>query len=381
MEFELDQDQKLFRQSLRSFVSERISPVVRELERGGQYPQEIVDALKTLGLFGISVPEQYGGLGLDLISFAIAFEEISRGWMGVAGVLGSHTLACRLIATNGTEAQRQRYLPELATGQRQGGIGLTEPDAGSDLQGITTTAHREGDGYVVQGTKTWITNARHANPLPVLVKTDASTTPAHRGMSVLLLEQGMPGLVVSKDLGKLGYRGPETCEVNLNDVRVPRENLLGGIEGRGLQQVLAALELGRINVAARAVGVAQAALDQALRYAQQRRAFGQPISNFQAIQIKLADMATEVQAARLLTWWAATRLQAGTRADVETGMAKLFASEVAMRAATENMRVHGAYGYSTEFEAERLYRDAPLMAIGEGTSDVLRTVIARGLLP
>ena len=380
MEFELDQDQKLFRQTLRSFVSEQISPVARELERGGQYPQEIVDGLKTLGLFGISVPEQYGGLGLDLISFAIAFEEISRGWMGVAGVLGSHTLACRLIATYGTEAQRQRYLPELATGQRQGGIGLTEPDAGSDLQGIKTTAHREADGYVVRGTKTWITNARHANPLPVLVKTDASTTPAHRGMSVLLLEQGMPGLVISKDLGKLGYRGPETCEVNLNDVRVPRENLLGGIEGHGMQQILAALELGRINVAARAVGVAQAALDQALRYAQQRRAFGQPISNFQAIQIKLADMATEVQAARLLTWWAATRLQVGTRADVETGMAKLFASGVAMKAATENMRVHGAYGYSTEFEAERLYRDAPLMVIGEGTSDVLRTVIARGLL-
>lgn len=380
MELELNQDQKLFQQTLRSFVSDRISPVVRELERSGQYPQEIVDALKTLGLFGISVPEQYGGLGLDLISFAIAFEEISRGWMGVAGVLGSHTLACRLISTDGTEAQRQRYLPDLATGQRQGGIGLTEPDAGSDLQGIKTTAHRDGDDYVVRGTKTWITNARHANPLPVLVKTDASTTPAHCGMSVLLLEQGMPGLVVSKDLGKLGYKGPETCEVNLNDVRVPTENLLGGIEGRGLQQVLAALELGRINVAARAVGVAQAALDQALRYAQQRRAFGQPISNFQAIRMKLADMATEVQAARLLTWWAATRLQAGTRADVETGMAKLFASEVAMKAVTENMRVHGAYGYSTEFEAERLYRDAPLMAIGEGTSDVLRMVIARGLL-
>ncbi len=380
VDFELSQEQDLFRQTLRAFVADRISPAAHDLEHQGLYPQEIVDGLKQLGLFGISVPENYGGLELDLVSFAIAFEEISRGWMGVAGVLGSHTLACRLLAKYGTEDQRQRFLPELATGIRQSGIALTEPDAGSDLQGIRTTARLEGDRYVVRGTKTWITNARHANPLPVLVKTNPSAVPAHRGMSVLLLEQGMPGFAVSKDLGKLGYKGPETCEVELGDVQVPRENLLGGEEGKGMQQVLSALELGRVNVAARAVGVAQAALDQSLAYAKQRHAFGQPISDFQSIQIKLADMATEVQSARLLTWWAASRLQSGGRADVETGMAKLFASEVALRAATENMRVHGAYGYSTEFEAERLYRDAPLMAIGEGTNELLRTVIARGLL-
>jgi alkylation response protein AidB-like acyl-CoA dehydrogenase len=353
--------------------------VAREWEHAGRYPAEIVDQMKAMGLFGMLVPAEYGGIGVDAVSYAIVFEELSRAWMGVSGVLGTHSLACRMLAVDGTEEQKRRWLPALATGGRRSGLGLTEPGAGTDLQGIQTVARRQGDQYLVNGTKTWITNARHADPLPVLVKTYPAAEPRHRGMSVLMIEKGTPGFEIGRDIGKLGYKGPESSEVVLSDCRVPAENLLGGVEGRGLRQALSVLEFGRVNVAGRAVGVAQAALDQALSYAQERQAFGRPIAEFQAIQLKVADMATEVQAARLLTWWAASRLDSGGRADLETGMAKLFASEVCLRATLESMRVHGGYGYSEEFEVERLYRDAPLMAIGEGTNDILRTVIARGL--
>lgn len=380
MDFRLTEDQDLFRRTIRGFVDSRIRPVASEFERSGRYPTEIVETMREMGLFGMTVPEEYGGMGSDIVSMAIVFEEISRAWMGIAGILGSHSLSCAMITRFGTEDQRSRYLPELATGERRTGIGLTEPDAGTDLQGIKTRATLDGDEYVVRGTKMWITNARHADPLPVLVKTDTEADPAHEGMSVLLIEQGTPGFEVSRDLGKLGYKGPETCEVQLDDVRVPTANLLGGIEGHGLQQVLAGLELGRVNIAARAVGVAQESLDQALEYARQRHAFGRPISSFQAIQLKLADMATEVQAARLLTYWAASRADAGDRIDIEAGMAKYFASEVALRSSLEAMRIHGGSGYSTEFDVERLYRDAPLMAIGEGTNEIQRLVIARGLI-
>ena len=380
MDFELSSDQAAFRQALRDFVARDIKPVAREMELNGIYPDSIVQTMKDMGLFGVNVPAAYGGLELDMVSLAIVFEEISRGWMGIAGILGSHSVSCRLIAQSGTEEQRQRFLPELATGVRRTGLALTEPEAGSDLQGISTTARRDGDSYIVNGRKVWITNARYADPLPVLVKTDPSAVPAHKGMSILLLEKGMPGFEVLRDMGKLGYKGPESCEVTLDDVRVPAANLLGGIEGRGMQQALSALESGRINVAARAVGVAQAAVSAALKYANERHAFGQPIGQFQAIQLALADIATETQAARLLTWWAADQLDRNARADVQTGMAKFFASEVALRASLAAMRVHGGYGYSTEFEVERLDRDAPLMAIGEGTSDILRTVIAKGIL-
>ena len=380
MDFELSDEQDEFRRVLRKFVDEKIRPVAREWEQSGRYPTEIVEVMKEMGLFGLTVPTDYGGMAADSISLALVFEEISRGWMGIAGILGSHSLACRMIANDGTEDQKQRYLPELATGERRTGIGLTEPDAGSDLQGITTRAVLDGDEYVVRGTKMWITNARYADPLPVLVKTDPQTSPAHRGMSVLLVDADTPGFSVTRDLGKLGYKGTESCEVVLDDARVPVKNLLGGVEGRGLQQVLGALEIGRINIAARSVGIAEEAYRQALNYSKERHAFGQPISQFQAIQLKLADLATEVQAARLLTWWAASLVDAGRRADIETGMAKLFASEVALKASLEAMRVHGGYGYSTELDIERLYRDAPLMAIGEGTNDILRTVIARGLV-
>lgn len=379
MDFDLTAEQRLLRDTIRKFTDEQIRPVARELEAEGSYPDGIVETMRDLGLFGLCVPEEFGGMGADMVSLAIVFEEISRGWMGVAGIIGSHSLSCWMIAKHGTGPQKSRYLPELATGKRRTGIGLTEPGAGSDLQGIQTTARRDGDFYVINGRKTWITNARHADPLPVLVKTDPSARPAHAGMSVVLIEGGTPGFEVLRDLPKLGYRGPETCELVLDNVRVPADALLGGAEGRGLQQVLGALETGRINVAARAVGVAQEAYDQALRYAGQREAFGQKISGFQAVQLKLADMAMKLQAARLLVYWAASKGDAGQRTDLESGMAKVYASEVAMQCAIDAMQVHGGYGYSREFTVERLYRDAPLMVIGEGTNDVLRTVIARSL--
>ena len=380
MDFELTDEQQMFQDVLRSFVGEHVKPVVREYEREGRYPAEIVARMAEMGLFGITVPAEYGGLGLDTVSMSLVFEEISRGWMGVAGVLGSHSLSCRMIANHGTDEQKRRWLPDLATGRRRTGIALTEPGGGSDLQGITTRAWRDGDDYVVRGTKTWITNARYADPLPVLVKTDPEAEPRHQGMSVMMIEAGLAGFEVTKDIGKLGYKGPESCEVVLDDVRVPADCLLGGAEGRGFVQVMSGLEAGRVNIAARSVGIAQAALDASLAYAQQREAFGRPIAEFQAIQLKLADMATELEAARLLTRWAADRIDKGLRADVEAGMAKYFASEAAIRASLEAMRIHGGYGYSTEFEIERLYRDAPLMAIGEGTNEIQRTVIAKGLL-
>jgi alkylation response protein AidB-like acyl-CoA dehydrogenase len=376
---DLTPEQQAFQAAVRAFARDQIAPVAREWEHAGRYPTEIVAGLRALGLFGLTVPEAHGGLGADLVSYAIAFEEIARCWMGIGGILGSHTLSCWLLARFGTEAQKRRWLPELASGARRTGIALTEPGAGTDLQAITTRATRDGDHYVLRGTKTWITNARHADPLPVLCVTDPGAQPRHRGLSVLLVEAGTPGFQVGRDLGKLGYKGPESCEVHFEAARVPAEHLVGGVEGQGFKQVVAALEVGRLNIAGRSLGIAQAALDAALRYSRERQAFGQPIGDFQAVQLRLADLATEVQAARLLTWWAAARKDAGHRTDRETAMAKLFASELALKAALDSMRIHGAYGYSTEFEIERLYRDAPLMAIGEGTNDVLRVLIARSL--
>ena len=378
MDFELSAEQRLFRDTVRAFAEAEIRPVAAEMEASGEYPERIVGKMRQLGLFGLTIPEEFGGMAADLLSYALAFEEISRCWMGVAGILGSHSLSCWMIAAYGTADQKRAYLPELASGARRTGIALTEPAAGTDLQGIETVARLTGGQYVVTGRKTWITNARHADPLPVLVKTDPAARPRHRGMSVLLVPAATPGFQVTRDLPKLGYNGPETCEVVLDEARVPAAALLGGQEGRGLQQVLSALEIGRINIAARAVGVAQAAYDKALRYSGQRQAFGQPIGDFQAVALKLADMATKIQAARLLTYWAANLRDKG-RADMESGMAKVFASEVAVECALTAMQVHGAYGYSREFVVERLYRDAPLMAIGEGTNDILRLVIARSL--
>ncbi|WP_433803048.1 acyl-CoA dehydrogenase family protein [Actinomycetospora sp. CA-084318] len=380
MDFTLSDEQRLYRETLRDFVDREIVPVARDWEHSGRYPTEIVESMKKLGLFGLSIPEEYGGIAADTVSFALTFEEIARGWMGIAGILGSHSVSSWMIARHGTQEQRDAYLPELATGERRTGIALTEPGAGTDLQGISTTARRDGDDYVITGTKTWITNARHADPLPVLVKTDPRAEPAHKGMSILLVPADAEGFAVSKDIGKLGYKGTESCEVVLDEVRVPSSQLLGGVEGKGLQQALSSLETGRINIAARSVGIAQRAYDEALAYARDRTAFKQPIGDFQAVQLRLAEIAVQLQAARLMTYWAASRMDDGVRMDTESGMAKVFASETALQCATDAMRIHGGYGYSTEFEIERLYRDAPLMSIGEGTNDVLRTGIAKSLL-
>ncbi|KKK06451.1 acyl-CoA dehydrogenase family protein [Micromonospora sp. HK10] len=379
MDFTLTEEQQDFRALLRTFVDREIIPVARDWEQTGRYPTEIVRGMAEMGLFGITVPEQYGGLDLDPVSFALVFEELARGWMGIAGILGSHSLACRMIAVHGTEEQKQAYLPDLATGARRTGIGLTEPDAGTDLQGIRTTARLDGDHYIVNGTKMWITNARYADPLPVLVKTDPHATPAHTGMSVLLVDATLDGFQVLRDIPKLGYKGTESCEILLDNVRVPKDRLLGGVEGVGLKQALSALEWGRVNIAARSVGIAQRAHDEALAYAQQRKAFGKHIAEFQAIQLKLATIAIQLQAARLMAYWAADAVRRG-RADGQTGMAKVFCSEVALEAAIDAMKVHGGYGYSTEFEVERLYRDSILMSIGEGTNDILRTVVAKALV-
>lgn len=377
MTIQLTQDQKDFQEAIRAFVDKEIIPVARDMEHSGEYPTAIVEHMKEMGLFGMTIPEEFGGLGVDMTTFSIVFEELSRGWMGVAGILGSHSMACFVISKHGTPEQKAKYLPELATGTRRSGLGLTEPGAGTDLQGIATTATRDGDHYIVRGSKTWITNARHADPLPVLVKTDPKADPRHKGMSVLLIDAGTPGFTIGKDIPKMGYKGPESCEVILDEVRVPVENLLGGVEGRGMQQVLSALETGRLNIAARSVGIAARAYEEAVNYAKSRMAFGKSISEFQAIQLKIADMATDLQAARLLTYWAASEADQGKRVDLQTAQAKVFASEVAIQNSLRAMQVHGGYGYSTEYEIERLYRDAPLMSIGEGTNDIMRMVIAK----
>ena len=377
MTIQLTQDQKDFQEAIRAFVDKEIIPVARDMEPSGEYPTAIVEHMKEMGLFGMTIPEEFGGLGVDMTTFSIVFEELSRGWMGVAGILGSHSMACFIISKNGTPEQKAKYLPELATGARRSGLGLTEPGAGTDLQGITTTATLDGDHYIVRGSKTWITNARHADPLPVLVKTDPKADPRHKGMSVLLIDAGTPGFTIGKDIPKMGYKGPESCEVILDEVRVPVEQLLGGVEGRGMQQVLSALETGRLNIAARSVGIAARAYEEAVSYAKSRMAFGKSISEFQAIQLKIADMATDLQAARLLTYWAASEADQGKRVDLQTAQAKVFASEVAIQNSLRAMQVHGGYGYSTEYEIERLYRDAPLMSIGEGTNDIMRMVIAK----
>jgi alkylation response protein AidB-like acyl-CoA dehydrogenase len=377
MTIQLTQDQKDFQEAIRAFVDKEIIPVARDMEHSGEYPTAIVEHMKDMGLFGMTIPEEFGGLGVDMTTFSIVFEELSRGWMGVAGILGSHSMACFIISRHGTPEQKAKYLPELATVARRSGLGLTEPGAGTDLQGISTTATLDGDHYIVRGSKTWITNARHADPLPVLVKTDPKADPRHKGMSVLLIDAGTPGFTIGKDIPKMGYKGPESCEVILDEVRVPVENLLGGVEGRGMQQVLSALETGRLNIAARSVGIAARAYEEAVKYAKSRMAFGKSISEFQAIQLKIADMATDLQAARLLTYWAASEADQGKRVDLQTAQAKVFASEVAIQNSLRAMQVHGGYGYSTEYEIERLYRDAPLMSIGEGTNDIMRMVIAK----
>ena len=365
---------------VREFVQRDVEPVASRYENEDVYPSELVEKMKQMGLFGIITPEEYGGLGLDHTTFASIFEELSKGWMSITGVIGTHHVMSSIIAGFGTEEQKRRFLPGMAQGEIRGGLAVTEPEAGSDVQSIQTTAVSDGDEYVLNGTKMFITNALHGNAFAVLAKTDPGAQPTHRGISCFIVEKPTDGLTVGQKFDKLGYRGVDTCELVFEQCRVPAVNLVGGEEGRGFGQVMSGLEGGRINVAARAVGVATAAFEAAIEYAQRRKAFGVPIAQHQAIQIKLADMATKVQAARLLTYDAAAKKDAGERVDLEAGMAKLFASEVCGEVALEAMRVHGGYGYIKDYPVERYYRDAPLMIIGEGTNEIQRLVIARRLL-
>lgn len=366
--------------TVRGFVDREILPAVHALEQEDAFPGAIVDKMKALGFFGLAIPEEYGGAGLNFETYAMCCEELARGWMSIAGIVNTHFIVANLLVTFGTAEQKERFLPLMATGEVRCAFSMSEPDCGSDVQAITTKACREGDCYVVDGTKMWVTNGDRAAMVATLVKTDPAAEPAHRGMSCILAEKRYPGLRASRHIEKLGYRGVETTELVFDGNRQPVENLLGGVEGRGFKQMMAAIEVGRINVAARGVGVAQRAFDLALDYAEVRHAFGVPISQHQAIQFKLADMATQIAAARLLTLDAARCKDAGERADVECGMAKLFATEVCMDTVNQAMRVHGGYGFSKEYEIERLYRDAPLLVIGEGTSEIQRLIIARGLM-
>ena len=351
-------------------------PVASDLERRDEFPAEIVEQMKGLGLFGVTIPEAYGGLGLDLLTYVGIIEELAYGWMSLTGIVNTHTMVATLLMHHGDEEQKKRWLPILATGERRGALSLSEPDAGSDTRNISCRARRDGDEYVVNGTKAWVTNGERAGLVALAARTD-------EGISAFVVEKepgpAFEGISVSKAVGKLGYKGVETVEMAYTDHRIPAANLIGEA-GRGLSQILGVLEIGRINIASRAVGVARAAFDAALSYSRERITFGKPISEHQAIQLKLADMATRLEAARLLTRNAAERKAAGLRCDVEAGMAKLFASETAMELATEAMRIHGGVGYTTEFPVERYYRDAPLMVIGEGTNEIQRLVIARGLL-
>ena len=361
------------------FLKTEVRPHVRRLEQADEYPAEIVEHMKRLGLFGCTIAPEYGGLGLSTATYAAIVSRISAVWMSISGIINSHLIMASAVQRHGTEAQKRDLLPRFASGELRGGVGLTEPDAGTDLQAIRTHAVRDGDYYVVNGAKSWITNSLHGGCLALLVKTDPGASPRHKGMSLFIAEKGA-GFVVARKLKKLGYRGIDTCELVFDNYRVAADRLIGGVEGCGLQQVLWGLELGRINVAARGVGVARAALHDAVAYAQQRKTFGKPICEHQAIQLKLGEMATRVEAARLLVESAAQAYDRGERCDMEAGMAKYFATEAAMENALECMRIHGAYGYSPEFDVERYYRDAPLLLIGEGTNEMQRMIIARQLI-
>ena len=366
--------------AVRRFVEKDVLPVASELEHRDEYPAALVRTMREMGLFGATIPAEYGGMGLDVLTYALIVEELSRGWMSLSGFLNTHLMVAHHLTTAGTPAQRERWLPRMVTGELHGGLGLSEPHAGSDVQAIRTVAVRTGDRYVVNGTKMFITNGRRGNLFSLAVKTDPKANPPYAGISLLLVEKGHPGFQVGRDLKKLGYKGIETCELVFENVEVPAENLIGGVEGRGFAQVLGGLEVGRINIAARGVGVARAAFEEAIRYAQRREAFGKPICQHQAIQLKLADMATKIEASRLLTVQAAQKKDRGERCDLEAGMAKLFATETCQEVSLEAMRILGGAGYTQDFPVERYYRDAPLLIIGEGTNEIQRRVIAKNLL-
>ncbi|HYD76507.1 acyl-CoA dehydrogenase family protein [Ramlibacter sp.] len=378
MKHDID-DEQLILDAVDKFLESAVRPYAHQLEKEDIYPAEIVEQMKEMGLFGCIIDPEYGGMGLSASTYAKIIERISGVWMSISGIINSHLIMAWAVQRNGTEEQKRYYLPKFATGELRGGVGLTEPDAGTDLQSIRTTAVRDGDHYVVNGAKTWITNSMYGNTIALLVKTDPQAQPRHKGMSLFIAEKG-PGFNVTRKLEKLGYRGIDTCELQFDNYRVPADRLIGGVEGQGLKHVLNGLELGRINVAARGAGVARAALKEAVAYSQQRKTFGKPICEHQAIQLKLGEMATRCEAASLLVQSAAEKFDRGERCDMEAGMAKYFATESAMENALECMRIHGGYGYSKEFNVERLYRDAPLLLIGEGTNEMQRIIIARQLV-
>jgi len=361
------------------FVDREVKPVARELEHANAYPEKLIGQMKRMGIFGLAIPPPWGEACVSVPCYAAVTEELARGWMSLAGAMGGHTVVATLLRDFGTSEQQDRYLPRMATGEVRAAMALTEPGGGSDLAAIRTTARQDGDSYVVNGSKTWITNARRSQVIALLCRTDPAAQPPHRGISILLVEHG-PGLAVSRDLPKLGYKGVESCELSFDGFRIPRDALLGGVEGHGFAQMMRGLEIGRIQVASRALGVGRAALEDSLRYAQERTSFGKPIWQHQSISNYLADMATTLTAARQLVMYAARRYESGVRADLEAGMAKLFASEAAMTIALNAVRIHGGYGYSTEFDVERYFRDAPLMIVGEGTNEIQRNVITRELV-
>ena len=366
--------------NVRRWVDEQVVPQADALEHAGEFPAAIHRDMCEMGVFGITFPESYGGLGLSFETYSAVIEEIARGWMGLAGIINTNVIDGWIIEQHGTDEQKQRFLPGLGSGELQGCFTITEPNAGSDAQAIRTTARRDGDDYLLNGNKLFVTNGDRGDVYLAMTKTDPEASPRHRGISAFLVERDTPGFSVARTIDKLGYKGPETAELFLEDARVPAANLLGGGEGRGFQQMISGLEIGRINVASRATGVAQAAFDHAIVYAQQRETMGRPIAEHQAIQLKLAEMATKIRAARLLTRDAARKKDSGERSDLDVGMAKLFATEVALECTLESMRVHGGVGYTKELPIERYYRDAPLMAVAEGTNEIQRLVIARRLL-
>lgn len=375
----LNDEETMLVDTVRTFVDRDVKPAVREVEHANDYPEAWVEQMKRIGIYGLAIPEEYGGLPVSTQCYVEVTQELARGWMSLAGAMGGHTVVAKLLALFGTDEQKRDYLPVMATGKLRATMALTEPGGGSDLQNMKTTALRQGSELVINGSKTWISNARRSGLIALLCKTDPSATPRHKGISIVLVEHGR-GLTVSRDLPKLGYKGVESCELSFDDYRVPESAILGERPGCGFPQMMKGLETGRIQVASRALGVATAALEDALRYAQERESFGQPIWKHQSIGNYLADMATKLTAARALTRHAAECYDNGDRADMEAGMAKLFASEVAMEIALNAVRIHGGYGYSTEFDVERYFRDAPLMIVGEGTNEIQRNVIATQLV-
>lgn len=376
----LDDERQLIIAEVCRFVEREVMPVAHDLEQHDTYPVALIEKLKMLGVFAATIAEEYGGLGLDFATYVQIVEALARGWMSLSGIVNTHVLVSYIIQTYGTEEQCWHFLPIMAEGEQRGGLCLSEANAGSDVQAITMTAVRDGDTYLLNGAKLWVTNGVNASIFAVLARTNPMAHPPYRGMSMFLIEKGMPGLSVGRTFDKLGYKGVDTAELVFDNVRVPATNLLGGVEGEGFKHAMSGLEVGRINVAARAVGLAQAAFEDAIRYAQQRETFGQPIAQHQAIQLKLADMATKIEAARLLLQKAANKKDRGERCDLEAGMAKLFASEMCQEVTLEAMRIFGGFGYTKEFNVERYYRDAPFMLVGEGTSEIQRLIIARQLL-